>query len=260
MDGKAAALYEWLSLWRWPEGSFYRNSYGSPKHGVEDSAYSDDNSHMGRGLIEYFGVSGRSDALYDAEGLARYYVTEARVGSYDGCWSSELGTWVIAPTIVDGFEHFRGRKSCELGWGFSSVGAIDYLCKLAAATSDADLKARIADRCARSMQWQFDACQFEDGACGMGGRDDRWLGMTAGAILSYLRVRDAGFLEDETAARYRSAALRATGWLVGNVTEAGVAAGGYFPVTGESEPRPPENQAWMLAWTLLALTRLPDIV
>jgi hypothetical protein len=31
------------------------------------------------------------------------------------------------------------------------------------------------------MKWQFDACQFDDGACGLSGRDDRWLGMTGGA-------------------------------------------------------------------------------
>src|SRR5262245_61108698 len=93
MDGKAAALYEWLVLWKWPEGSYFRNSYGSERHGVADSANSDDNCHMGRGLIGYYNVSGRKDVLYDAEGLARYYLTEAKVGSYDGCWSSDLGTW-----------------------------------------------------------------------------------------------------------------------------------------------------------------------
>ena len=27
---------------------------------------------------------------------------------------------------------------------------------------------------AASMKWQFDACQFDDGACGMSGRDDKW--------------------------------------------------------------------------------------
>jgi hypothetical protein len=259
MDGKAAALYEWLSLWRWPEGSYYRNSYGSPRHGVEDSANSDDNCHMGRGLMGYYAVSGRGDVLYDAEGLARYYLTEAREGSYDGCWSSVLGTWVVAPTVIDSFEHFRGQKSCEMGWGFSSVGAIEFLCKLAAATRSADLKSRIAEKCVRSMQWQFDACQFDDGACGMRGRDDKWLGMTAGAALSYLRVREAGFLTEEIAAKYHSAALRAVDWVQEHLSPETVAAGGYFRVTGDSEPRPPENQAWMLGWTLDALTRSPDI-
>jgi hypothetical protein len=259
MDGKAAALYEWLTLWKWPEGSYYRNSYGSARHGVEDSANSDDNCHMGRGLIGYYAVSARRDVLYDAEGLARYYLAEVRAGSYDGCWSSALGTWVVAPTIIDSFEHFRGQKSCEMGWGFSSVGAIEFLCKLASATRIEELRREIRTKCVRSMQWQFDACQFDDGACGMRGRDDKWLGMTAGAILSYLRVRDAGFLTTEIAAKYRPSAQKAADWLLERLTAETVAQGGYFRVTGDSEPRPPENQAWMLAWTLDALTRCADV-
>lgn len=258
-DGKAAALYEWLTLWRWPEGSYYRNGYGSERHGVVDCANSDDNCHMGRGLIGYHNVSGRSDVLYDAEGLARYYLTEAEPGTYRGCWSSSLGTWLVAPTVVDRFEHYRNQRSCEMGWGFSSVGAIEYLSRLAAATHDAELKQQIAERCARSMQWQFDACQFEDGACGMRGRDDRWIGMTAGAILSYLRTRQAGFLTEEVAARYRERALAARDWLLAHITPETVDAGGYLRVTGLSEPRPPENQAWMLGWTLEALARLDEM-
>jgi hypothetical protein len=259
MDGKAAALYEWLTRWKWGEGSYFRNSYGSERHGVADSANSDDNCHMGRGLIGYYNVSGRKDVLYDAEGLARYYLTEAKAGSYDGCWSSDLGTWVVAPTIVDSFEHFRGQKSCEMGWGFSSVGAIEYLCKVAAVTDNAELKRQIGEKCARSMQWQFDACQFEDGACGMRGRDDKWLGMTAGAILSYLRTRDAGFLREAVAQQYRTSALAAAGWIFTHLTPETVLTGGYFKVTGDSEPRPPENQAWMLGWTLEALGRCGEI-
>ncbi len=259
MDGKAAALYEWLARWKWEQGSYFRNGYGSERHGVIDSANSDDNCHMGRGLIGYYHVSGRRDVLYDAEGLARYYLTEAQTGSYDGCWSSALGTWVVAPTIIDSFEHFRGQRSCEMGWGFSSVGAIEFLCKVAAVTGSAELKQRIAEKCARSMRWQFEACQFEDGSCGMRGRDDKWLGMTAGAILSYLRTRDAGLLSEETIAQCRPRALAAKDWIREHLTPETVLTGGYFKVTGDSEPRPPENQAWMLGWTLDALGRFEQI-
>jgi hypothetical protein len=259
MDGKAAALYEWLALWKWGEGSYFRNGYGSERYDVADCANSDDNCHMGRGLIGYYHVSGRKDVLHDAEGLARYYLTEAKVGSYDGCWSSPLGTWVVAPTIVDSFEHFREQRSCEMGWGFSSVGAIEYLCKVAAATDSAELKRQVAEKCALSMQWQFDACQFEDGACGMRGRDDRWIGMTAGAVLSYLRTRSAGFLTESVARQYRASASRAADWIRTHLTPETVQTGGYFKVTGDSEPRPPENQAWMLGWTLDALGRFREI-
>jgi hypothetical protein len=259
MEGKASALYEWLNLWKWPEGSYYRNGYGSPRHNVEDCANSDDNCHMGRGLIGYYAVSKRRDVLYDAEGLARYYLTEAQAGLYDGCWSTPLGTWVVAPTIVDSFEHFRAQRSCDMGWGFTSVGAIEFLCQVAAATGDATMQQSIAEKCARSMQWQFDACQFEDGACGMREQDDKWIGMTAGAILSYLRTRASGFLTDAQIALYRPRALAARDWLLANLTDETVQTGGYFKVTGASEPRPPENQAWMLGWTLEALARLPEL-
>ena len=35
--------------------------------------------------------------------------------------------------------------------------------------------------------------------------------------------------------------------------------GGYFQVTGQSEPFPPENLAWQLGWTLEALCRSGEI-
>jgi hypothetical protein len=170
-----------------------------------------------------------------------------------------LGTWVIAPTNVDNFEHFRGKRSCDIGWGFSSVGTIDFLTQLAAVTDETELKSQIAEKCAVSMKWQFDACQFDDGACGMHGRDDKWLGMTAGAILSFLRTRDAGFLSAPDAAHYRSKAEAAKDWLLNHITPETVQSGGYFRVTGQSEPRPPENLAWLLGWTLEALVRMQNI-
>lgn len=259
MDGKAAALFEWLLTFRWDEGSYFRNSYGNEKLGVTDCGFSDDNLHMGRGLMGYYAVSKRPDVLQEAEGLARYYLTEAQPGTFVGCWSSALGTWIVGPTHVDTFEHFRGKKSYEIGWAFSSVGGIEFLTQLAAAASDAELKAQIAEKCARSMKWQFDTCQFPDGACGMRAQDDKYLGTTAGAILSYLRVRDAGYLTEADIASYRPKALAARDWLLAHVTPENVDSGGYFKVTGEAEPRPPENLAWLLSWTLDALLRSHEI-
>jgi len=256
-DGKASALYEWLVRWRWHEGSYFRNGYGNVQHGVPDCANSDDNCHMGRGLAGYFGVSQRGDVLHDAVGLARYYLTDVVPGTFVGCWSESLGTWVVAPTTVDSFEHFRNSRSCEMGWGFSSVGVIEFLTGLAPHV-DESLRSQIALKCARSMCWQFDACQFEDGACGMRGRDDRWVGMTAGAILSYLRTRDAGFLDSETDRIYLAKARLARKWLLETLSPEIVDTGGYIQVTGESEPRPPENQAWQLGWTMEAVVRFGD--
>jgi len=259
LDAKAAAVFEWLLHFRWDEGSYFRNSYGSEKLGVVDCANSDDNLHMGRGLVAYAALSKRPEVLAEAEGLAGYYLTDVEPGTYQGCWSRKLGTWVVGPTQVTGVEHFGAIPSCDMGWGFSNTGVIQYLIGLAALTPREDLKRAIREKCAVAVKWPFDSCQFEDGACGMHSRDDRWLGMTAGAILAYLRVRDAGYLTPEETAVYGRKARLAAEWLLDHVTPQSIEAGGYFRVTGESEPRPPENLAWQLGWTLEALTRLHEL-
>lgn len=259
LDSKAAALIDWMLYWRWDEGSYFRNGYGVPDKGIVDCANSDDNCHIGRGLMGYHELTGRADALGHAERLAEYYLTELEPGTYKGCWSSTLGSWAAAPTTAEGFEHFTGIKACEIAHGWTSVGGIDYLTRLAAVTTDTGLRERIAEKCVASMRWHYDACQFPDGAVGMSGRDDKWLGQTAGAILSFLRVRDAGFLSDAEAVAYRAKALLARDWLLEHLTPAGLDAGGYSQVTGQSEPRPPENTAWMFGWVLEALPRLDTV-
>lgn len=260
LDGKAAAIVEWLRSFRWDEGSYFRNGYGNPKLGIVDCGFSEDNLNIGRGLVGYYRISGDTAALEAASGLADYYLTDLEFGTYNGCWSEALGTWAVGPTTIDNFEHFHARRSFEIAWGFTAVGTIEFLTRLAPLIEQQEKRARIAERCVRSLYWQFNECQFEDGACGLAGRDDRWLGMTAGAILSYLRVRDAGFLSPDEIAWYRPRALAAAEWLVDNATPENIdGRSGYLPETGKSEPRPPENLAWMLAWTLLGLSRIPEI-
>jgi len=256
LDNRAAGFFEGLLAFRWDQGSHFRNGYRGGK--MEDAANSDDNCHMGRGLMGYYEVAKRPEVLAEAEALARYFTTEVEPGTYRGCWSSKLGTWVVAPTGQDRFEHFENVSASAMGWGFSSVGAIEYLTELAAVTQDEDLRTRIADCCAASMKWQFDACQFDDGACGLSGRDDKWLGMTAGAILSFLRARQARLLSDDEIARYRPKALAARDWMLEHVTEKDLAAGGYIRVTGKSHKKT-DNLAWILGWTLDALCRVDEI-
>ena len=214
---------------------------------------------MGRGLVAYHAVEPRRDVLTDAEGLALYYLTEVEPGTYKGCWSSRLGTWGVAPTVVTGIEHFGKTPSCEIGWGFSSVGVIDFLTGLCVQTGPAGLRRAMAERCASSMRWHFDACQFDDGACGMSGRDDKWVGQTAGAVLSYLRTRDAGMLSEADTRTYRDKALRTREWMLAHLTPDVLTSGGYHRVSGSSEPRPPENLACMLGWILELLPRVGDI-
>jgi len=258
-DHKAAALFEWMNDFQWDEGSYYRNGYAGGK--MPDAGNSCDNACAGDGLTAYYAAKKRPEVLAAAEQLARYFLTEVKPGTYQGVWSSKLGTWVVAPTTQNRFEHFENVKSCEIAWGYTSIISINYLIRLAKATDKKDIQSSIAEKCAASMKWQFDACQFDDGACGMSGRDDKWGGMTAGAILSYLRTRDAGYLSEAGVAGYRPKAQAARDWLLKSISAENLESrsAGYFPVHGKSLPRPPDNVAWMLAYSLQALLRIQDV-
>ncbi|MDP7674676.1 MAG: hypothetical protein QGI31_07570 [Dehalococcoidia bacterium] len=256
MDSKAAAIYEWLLYYRWEKGSYFRNGYGNRTHDVEDAANSDDLCHMGRGLIAYYELTKRKEVLRHSERLAQYYLTECELGTYKGCWSSRIGSWIIAPTSVDSFEHFSGKASSDIAWGFSSVGAIEFLTALHRFTNDESMKIAIAEKCCRSMQWQFDECQFDDGSVGMSTRDDKWVGMTAAAILSFVAVKQSGFLDETLLETYRPKALAARNWLLENLTDDSIDQGGYQKVSGLSEPRPLDNLAWLFGLTLRALCQL----
>lgn len=255
-DARAASLFQYALAFRWDKGSYFRNGYAGG--GMPDAGNSNDNCEMGRGLIAYYDLTEDPKVLTEAEGLAAYFTTEVEPGTYRGCWSSELGTWVVAPTASDRFEHFENTPASRTGWGFTSVDAIEYLTELAAATRRQDLKTDIARVCTASMKWQFDACQFDDGACGMSGCDDKWWGMTAGAVLSFLRTRGAGFLSATDVARYRPKAQAARDWLVAHATEETLKSGGYHRVTGKSRPKL-DNQAWLFAWCLDALLRVDEV-
>ena len=258
-DDKVAALFEWMKPFVWDKGSYYRNGYAGGK--MPDAGNSCDNADAGNGLVAYLQVKKRPEVLAAAEELGRYFLVEVKAGTYQGVWSPKLGTWVVAPTTQDKFEHFSDVSSRDIAWGYTSIIAISYLIRLAQFTDKKDMLSGIAEKCAASMKWQFDACQFDDGACGMSGRDDKWLGMTAGAMMSYLRVRDAGYLDEEEIAQYRPKAQAARDWLLANITADNLKSksAGYFCVTGRSHPRPPDNVAWNLGYTLEVLPRVQDV-
>ncbi|MBF89198.1 MAG: hypothetical protein CMG75_05935 [Candidatus Marinimicrobia bacterium] len=259
MDSKAAAIYEWLLHYKWNKGSYLRNGYGNLAHNVEDAGNSDDLCHMGRGLIRYYELTKRKEVLKHSEKLAKYFLTESLPGTYNGCWSSKAGSWIIAPTSVDSFEHFSGKASSNIAWGFSSVGAIEFLTTLYSYTNNDSMKLSIKEKCCQSMQWQFDQCQFEDGSIGMSMRDDKWVGMTASAILSYIAVKQSKFLDDNLIKTYKSKAKAASNWLLKNINDDMINQGGYQKVTGLSEPRPLDNLAWLFGLTLSGLCKLDNI-
>ncbi|MBM4005699.1 MAG: hypothetical protein FJ295_20835 [Planctomycetes bacterium] len=256
-DDAANSLYARLLEFRWDEGSYFRNGY---RGGSMDAANSDDNAAIGCGLMSYYAVTKKPEVLAHAEGLARYFLTECKPMTYQGVWSTANGNWIVAPTDCADFEHFR-KPSSEISWAWTTIEAILYLTQLVRATTKDELKQGIRQKCVAGMKWQFDACQFDDGACGMSGRDDKWMGMTAGAILSFLRVRDAGMLTDDEKSTYGPKALAAREWMLRHLDEECLQRGGYWKVSGKSEPRPKCNLAWLLGWTAetLAQPGLPSL-
>ena len=294
-NDKATTLVRWMVPWRWDEATYFLNGYAAG--GMKDAANCTDNAHAGVGLMVYYDMSSdprslrwpippqagvdipgtnaesiqatRTLALEMAEGMAACYLTEMKPGSYQGWWSSKLGTWAISPNSAVRFEHFRDSnkekpntvKCCDTGWGYASIETIDYLTRLHATAENENLKAAIAEKCATSMKWQFDDCQFADGACGILGRDDKWLGMTAGAVLSYLRTRAAGFLSEQDVAEYRPKAKAARDWMLKCITPETLDSKqpGYVKVTGRSTPNPRDLFGWHFGWALEALCQSRQI-
>ena len=109
------------------------------------------------------------------------------------------------------------------------------------------------------MRWQFDDCQFDDGSLGMCGRDDKWMGMTAAAVQTFLWNRAAGFLSDEEIQKYRPKALAAAQWMLDHLDDDCLARAGYYRVTGQSQPEPICHGYWGITWTFEPLIRFDEI-
>jgi hypothetical protein len=57
------------------------------------------------------------------------------------------------------------------------------------------VRQRIDDTCVAAFRWCIDNCEFDDGAYGMFGRDDKWVGQTAAAVLLYAKlVNESSYL------------------------------------------------------------------
>jgi hypothetical protein len=185
----ARQLVEWLrerrvrlttadgvSFWHYPCG------YGVL--GAKDAGWTNDLSMVGSGLVWAYEVLGEDDILQDAISFAEYFVQPWRpdaLGSdgywHCGTWREDLGSWVVGPSHYSGFESTKAHGD-EVSWVFSTETCTDYLVKLHRHHPDP----RYMDRGVRAAQWTFDQCQFPDGAIGMCGRDDKWLGLTGHAV------------------------------------------------------------------------------
>ena len=200
-------------------------------------------------------MCGRTEVLDDLQGLAHYFLSPHQEDSATGCFSEQLGTWVICPWPIEiGAEHFTdARRSDKIGWAFSNREAIDFLTRLYRWVEDEPTKQLIRRRVVSGMKWAFDSCQFDDGAVGMTGRDDAFTGMTGAAIMNYVDCLQAGLLSDEEASHYGEKARQAQQWILSWPTEQIISKAGYDKRSGTVSLHPPENLAWMLAWTARAL-------
>ena len=87
----------------------------------------------------------------------------------------------------------------------------------------------------------------------MFGRDDKWVGQTAAAVLLYAKLVEQQLVPDDVQAAYRSKIERSWKWLLANTSGETFPEHGYVKVEGTTTPSPPENLLWMMAWTAEAL-------
>jgi hypothetical protein len=249
-DDKARHIYQWMLRRRTENGNYFDCGYGwRSDEGIrqkEDTAYSCDLSDVGRGLVAYYQLFGEEETLEHAIGLALYYLNEYRPGTYEGVWSSDIGTWLVGPKPSAHFENLTVRAT-EAGWGWSTYYGSLFLARLYDLVEDADLRDRIRDRCVTSLRWTFDECQFDDGAVGMAGRDDKWLGMTAVAVLQYLELYRRMMIDEDIQRQYYPKALGALSWLREMSVPDRFPPDGYIPVTGTTRPWPGCNTVWLMA-------------
>lgn len=257
---KAAALYDGLRYFRTERGPHFRIGYtpsGLPQGENIDGAFTDDLGLVGRGLASYFTLSQRRDVLADLQMLARFFLHAHREGSDDGAFSESIGTWVICPWPMEiAGEHFgKKRRADQIGWGFSTREAIDFLSRLYPSVDDSSIKRDIRTRCVSAMKWVFDETQHSAGGVGIIGRDDAFTGMAAAGVMNFLDCRDAGFLSEAEAATYGAKARRAMDWICAFPPDTIIERAGHEHIGGGVSLDPPENLAWMLAWTVEALLR-----
>jgi len=243
-------LHRWLQRHR-REDSYFGVGYTFGD--FEDSQFSCDLGEVGMGLVGFYKVSGHQPALDDAMGLAQYFLTEHKPGSARGVWSSKVGTWLVGPWPGGGAEHFTSQKYDETGWGWSCLVVGEFLLELQQYTDDASIRGQIAEKCIRAFQWCVDECQFEDGAHGMFGRDDKWVGQTAGAILLYLKLLELDLIPTEVEREYRPKIEKSWDWMLSHTGQDSYPEAGYIRVEGSTTTKPLENLMWMMSWTVEAL-------
>lgn len=216
-----------------------------------DAGWTNDLSIFGAGLVWAYDLTADPAVLDDARSFAEFFLQPWRPGAlgpdgYWGCgtWHEGIGSWVVGPSPYRGFESTDARAD-ECSWVFSTFTCIDYLCRLHRHAPDP----RIVDRCLAAARWTFESCQFDDGAVGITGRDDQWLGMTGNAIHQVALVSALPGVDSATLAWLRERARRARSWMDaaladGRLGEHGV---GWVHRTTTTDPLVNVGMQWLLA-------------
>jgi hypothetical protein len=238
---------------RLPDGTTFGHfpcGYGVPN--AKDAGWTNDLSMAGAGLVWAYEVTGDKTILADAVGFAEYFVRPWRPSALGksgywecGTWRKEEGCWVIGPSHFSGFES-TDRFADEASWVFSNLTCVDFLMRLHRHKPDP----RYLDRCVKAAQWTFRECQFPDGAVGMCGRDDKWLGFT-GAAVSIVTMVAPYLTEGHDRTALICDATRSKTYLDAGLEKAHVKAHGVEWVTRKSSTDPLVNVGMVWTYGLL---------
>lgn len=242
-------------------GSYFRCGYLPGTQGIElatDVGFSDDLCHVGRGLIRAYELLGDKELLYDIENLTKYFVTNQKDHTQDGIWNPALGTWSIGPWPDKNFEHMSDTAANEAGWVFSAYGDVEYLLDATYYIKSKQLVENLKDNCLLSIKWIFENCYFEDGAIGMTGKDDKWLGLTAAAILGIVKLYEDNVLSIEDLYYFKPLLAKSWKFILDN-TGKNLPEAGFIKVTNHTSPVPGDNVAWLLSWIVECLAKQQTI-
>jgi hypothetical protein len=250
---RAGEIVGWLRARRvevrLPDGTTYGHfPCGYPILKAKDAGWTNDLSMVGAGLVWAFEVTGDKSILADAVSFAEYFVRPWRPNAIGesgywecGTWREEAGCWVIGPAHFTGFES-TDLYSDESSWIFSNLTCADFLIRLYRHQPDP----RYLDRCVRAARWTFREGQFPDGAVGMCGRDDKWLGFTGAAVSIIAMINPYIQAVDERAPLLRDA-KRAKAYLEAGLEKADAKTHGVEWVTHLSSTDPLVNVG--MIWT-----------
>jgi len=77
--------------------------------------------------------------------------------------------------------------------------------------------------------------------------------------MNYLDCQNLGFLNEDEKKQYGAKAQKAMDWILSWSPKDILEKGGFLEVNGGAAAwKPPENVAWMLAWTVEALLRYDE--